>query len=54
MKEKEKKASPELMKFFSKLLDLKRFIGKEMELNGKTPILLNIYDQLDSIIKEKK
>ena len=47
------KASPEMMKFFEKLLDLKKFIKNELD-NCEDPIMREIYKKIDEIIKEKK
>lgn len=49
-------ASPEMKKFFTKLLALKDFVKKEMK-NKNDPIIKEIYERLDEIIKsteEKK
>lgn len=57
MKDKEQtklyQTSPELDVFFSRLLDLKKFINAEYE-SSKLPILLDIYTTLHLLIKEKE
>ncbi len=47
------KSSPELAKFFKRLLDLKQYIKDAAE-NNEDPQLLDIYTKLDEIIKEKE
>lgn len=49
---KELQATPEMAKFFENLLDLKKFVKQASE-QSKDPLIKNIYDRLDVIIKEK-
>jgi hypothetical protein len=49
----EYQTTPDLDKFFRKLLDLKEFIKTEYEAS-QLPILKYLYDRLDTIIKEKQ
>jgi hypothetical protein len=53
MELEKRKADPDLMKFFSNLLELKRFVLDKLE-EKSDPVLREIYEKLDSIIKEGK
>lgn len=54
MKELEKNtASPELQLFFERLLDLKDYV-KERAKALEDPVIQDIYEKLDSLIKEEK
>ena len=46
-------ADERMQKFFNKLLDLKSFVKTQSD-KSKDPILRQIYEKLDEIIKEKK
>jgi len=46
-------ADENMKNFFTKLLDLKSFV-KEVAEKSRDPLLIEIYDKLDQIIKEGK
>jgi len=48
----EKKASPELAKFFERLLDIKKFVKDKYE-ETKDELLNEIHKKLDGIIKSE-
>lgn len=48
---KEFQLTPEFMKFFDKIIDLKSFVKKSSEELDSDPILKEIYQRLDEIIK---
>ncbi len=48
------KTSPEMKKFFEKLLNLKEFVYKASKDADADPIISEIYKKLDEAIKEKK
>ncbi|WP_161792759.1 hypothetical protein [Parachlamydia acanthamoebae] len=50
---KEYQASKNLGKFFQNLLEIKEFIKNKSSKN-EDPILKEIYDKLDKVIKQKK
>lgn len=47
------KATVELAVFFEKLLKLKAFVKAQLNVEGNSPVLESIYEQLDTIIKEE-
>lgn len=53
MAEKPIKASEEMKKFFTKLLELKKFVKEKAE-EDENELLREIYNKLDNIIKEGK
>lgn len=50
---KEEQATPELRLFFTRLLELKHWV-KECAENSKDSNMIEVYEKLDAIIKEKQ
>ena len=48
----EHKATPEMKMFFTKLLELKKFVKDSIETTSDQALIKNIYEKLDGIIKE--